>query len=135
MTLQDIRAALDYLSEEELDQLASILTVKRMRRSQDHKRELTRKLDDRDQRNWLEEDDLIDMLGKKDTGDTKQLLAFLMSLGDNEHLRGEFVEKDDKDRNIEVSIVGGYAVYFHIEPGFNDPDGQTIRVLRIVPAK
>lgn len=119
---------MDQLSDAELDQLATLVQVRRLQRNHRHRQELTRTLDDRDTANWLEQDDVIDQLGAAGQ-DQEELLAFLIGLGDNEHLRGEFVEKDNKGRNIEVAIVGKHAIYFHIEP-----ETEIIRILRIVLA-
>ncbi len=124
------KAEISNLSDQELDEVALLISIRRRQRSMAHRLELTRTLDDRDDRNWMEPEDAIDNLAVAgaEPEDFKQLVAFLVSLGENENLRGTFVEKDNKDRNIEVSVVGRYAVYFHLEAG-----SDVVRILRIVP--
>lgn len=129
MDYETIRATLPQLDDSEIEQLAMLVKVELRRRCEEHRSELTQTLDDRDHRNWIEQDDVIDTLGKRGGSQNKELLAFLLSLGENDNLRGEFVEKDNKGRNIEVAIVGGHAVYFHL-----DTEAHTVRILRIVPA-
>ena len=129
MPIVDWRTEVERLTDEQLDELALLISVRRRQRSLAHRLELTRTLDDRDVRNWVEAEEIVDSLGASDRPDREELLAFLLSLGENENLRGSFVEKDNRGRNIEVSIVGRNAVYFHVEPG-----SDHVRVLRIVPA-
>ncbi|MGF1452628.1 MAG: hypothetical protein ACFB21_11220 [Opitutales bacterium] len=129
MTSINWKAEIEKLSDEELDEVSLLLQVRRRQRSLAHRMEITRTLDDRDSKNWMEAEDVIDSLGTSDRPDRDKLVAFLLSLGENEQLRGTFVEKDNRGRNIEVSIVGKNAVYFHVEP-----QSDIVRILRIVPA-
>jgi hypothetical protein len=129
VSLDTLKTAIDRLDNDQLEQLAAYIRVRQMRGSPAHRLELTRKLDDRDQQNWLDQDNVIDEIGKSKVAQNRELVAFLAGLGENDNLRGEFVEKDNKGRNIEVALVGKAAVYFHIEP-----ETHTVRILRIVMA-
>lgn len=129
MTKVDWAEEVARLSDEELDELALVVSIRQRQRSLAHRLTITRTLDDRDSNNWMDAEDVIDSIGGSDRPDRDQLVAFLVGLGENEHLRGTFVEKDNRGRNIEVSIVGRNAVYFYV-----DPASEIVRILRIVPA-
>ena len=128
MAVDDIVGKLQAFEDADLDRLATYITVERLRRSQAYRLELTRTLDDRDRQNWIQDEDIIDQLGTSDVNAQGELLAFLIGLGENDNLRGEFVEKDNKGRNVEVAVIDRYAVYFHI-----DVEADSVRVLRIIP--
>ncbi len=129
MALDEIVKLLDSLNEEELERLGAYLTVYKLRRNRRHQAELAKTLDDEDTRNWADEDEVVDQLAKGGSGVHRELLTFLIGLGENDSLRGDFVEKDAKGRDVEVAVVGKHAIYFHVEE-----DTDQVRVLRIVPA-
>jgi len=42
----------------------------------------------------------------------QRLMAFIRSLADNPNTTGDFSEKDDASRTVQVKVVGRYAVTF-----------------------
>lgn len=58
MTLEVVEKEVATWAQEDQDRLAAYLTVLRLKRSPEHSKELTRRLDDRDPANWVGLDEI-----------------------------------------------------------------------------
>jgi cyanophycinase-like exopeptidase len=59
----------------------------------------------------------------------ERLMRFIRSLADNPHTLGDFSEKDDAGRTVQVKIIGHHAVTFWADHAVSE-----IKVTHIKPA-
>jgi hypothetical protein len=59
----------------------------------------------------------------------EKLMRFIRSLADNPHALGDFSEKDDHGRTVQVKIIGRHAVTFWADHAVSE-----IKVTHIKPA-
>ncbi|MGF1452235.1 MAG: hypothetical protein ACFB21_09215 [Opitutales bacterium] len=121
---------IEQMNSDQLEALGLLVAVRRRQFSAAHRLELTRMLDDGDHTNWMDDADIFEALGSLNNSEYRELLNFLIILGENDHPRGIFVEKDYRGRDIQVAIAGRSVVYYYVED-----DSNVVRILRVTPSR
>ena len=68
-------------------------------------------------------------LPRPSTRDRQRIVSFLESLADNPFQKGDYEEKDDIGRPIQIKVIGQYALTFRADHGERE-----VKVIKIEKA-